>query len=435
MRLAQGLSAATLFYFLTIALPAWSAGVLIGAGQDRLAYEVVKGDTLESIAEKVSGQSSNWRLIASANQLDHVQSLRAGRRLTIPRELVPDRSTVAQVLSSKGQVAIQEGAASAPGNVGEGSRLETDAGANVLLRLQDGTRILIEPGSKVILERMRQYYASDAVDARIKLESGRIEVNSPPERRFPFEVKTQRGTAAVRGTEFRVAANGAANSSEVLRGAIAYSAASTSLSLPAGDGVSLPANSDKPVVERLILAPTLQTSPRYEVLAPELSWTNMGKLSYRATVTRDAQGLEVVASRVVPEAQLRFESPDDGQYFLHVRGVSTAGIEGFSSSKSFEVQARPEPPQFREVESDTRTSTLKGVRLAWTQKLGLETVIQIASDEKFTMIVHEASTTSASMDVPQELYGKKVFFRFASVEPRAGVKKRGPFGTGLAILW
>jgi hypothetical protein len=438
MRLAYGLSASAIFYMLTAMVPAWSAGaagVLVGAHQDRLAYKVVKGDNLESIAEKVTGNAAHWQEIAKANRLHKAQALRAGQQLNIPRNLVPDRSTVAQVLSAKGPIAIQEGTSAAAGNLGEGSRVETAQGASVLLQLQDGTRILIEPGSKVILEKMRQYYASDAVEARIKLESGRIEVNSPRERRFPFEVNTQRGTAAVRGTEFRVAANGAANTSEVLRGSIAYSAARTSLALPAGDGVSLPADSDKPVIERLAPAPTLLISPRYEDTSAVLSWDALGQASYRAIITRDAQGLDVLSNQLVPQAQLTFDSPSDGQFFLHVRGVSPTGIEGFSSSKAFEVQARPIAPEFRHIDSADRTTLLATVKLVWTQKENLGTLVQLAGDENFSQLLHEATTTAASMEIPRELFGRKLFFRLASLETRAGVARRGPFAAGREILW
>lgn len=54
-------------------------------------YVVEAGDTLASIAMKVSGSESNWVVIARANDLMDVgksQPLEAGKHLKIPAELV-----------------------------------------------------------------------------------------------------------------------------------------------------------------------------------------------------------------------------------------------------------------------------------------------------------------------------------------------------------
>jgi hypothetical protein len=435
MRFANGLSTSTLLAIVSFCPPLWATGLLTGTTNGQLAYEVRTGDTLESIADKTTGNLANWADIARANKLTKAQLLRVGKRLIIPRELVAERSTVAQVVSTNGKVSLQESAAAASGHLGEGSRVETAQGASVLLRLQDGTKIKIEPGSQVILERMRQYYASDAVDARIRLERGRMNVDSPVQRNFPFEVKTQRGTAAVRGTEFRVAANGAANSTEVLRGAIAYQAARTALSVPAGDGLSLPANSDKPIVERLSAAPTLSLQAAYSTTEPELNWEATQGMQYRAVVTRDAPGLAVLSDEIVKQASTRFASPQDGLYFLHVRAVSGNGIEGYSKTQAFEVKARPLAPNFIKLDSNTSTPKLLEVRLVFAPLANHETLVQFADDLEFKNVLLEATSASDKLDVPATLYGKKVFFRLASVEAPSGARKRGPFGPAREILW
>ncbi len=47
-------------------------------------YEVVEGDTLWSISEKVYGTGFNWQLIADSNDLEDPNNLEAGTTLTIP---------------------------------------------------------------------------------------------------------------------------------------------------------------------------------------------------------------------------------------------------------------------------------------------------------------------------------------------------------------
>ncbi len=54
-----------------------------GLGGDRV-WAVIEGDTLGWIAHQEYGDTSMWRLIAEANQLDHVRRLVPGTTLVIP---------------------------------------------------------------------------------------------------------------------------------------------------------------------------------------------------------------------------------------------------------------------------------------------------------------------------------------------------------------
>jgi len=47
-------------------------------------YEVVEGDTLWSISEKVYGTGFNWQMIADSNNIADPDNLEAGTKLTIP---------------------------------------------------------------------------------------------------------------------------------------------------------------------------------------------------------------------------------------------------------------------------------------------------------------------------------------------------------------
>lgn len=53
--------------------------------QDANSYEVVEGDTLWSISEKVYGTGFNWQMIADANKLIDPNNLEAGTTLNIPQ--------------------------------------------------------------------------------------------------------------------------------------------------------------------------------------------------------------------------------------------------------------------------------------------------------------------------------------------------------------
>lgn len=54
-----------------------------------LYYVVRRGDLLGTIAEKLTGQRSNWEAIAEANGVTDPRKLRVGQRLVIPGYLMP----------------------------------------------------------------------------------------------------------------------------------------------------------------------------------------------------------------------------------------------------------------------------------------------------------------------------------------------------------
>ncbi len=54
-----------------------------------LYYVVRRGDLLGTIAEKLTGQRSNWEAIAKANGVTDPRKLRVGQRLVIPGYLMP----------------------------------------------------------------------------------------------------------------------------------------------------------------------------------------------------------------------------------------------------------------------------------------------------------------------------------------------------------
>lgn len=59
-------------------------GITISEDGNTAEYEVVEGDTLWSISEKVYGTGFNWQLIADANSVEDPNNIEAGTVLSIP---------------------------------------------------------------------------------------------------------------------------------------------------------------------------------------------------------------------------------------------------------------------------------------------------------------------------------------------------------------
>lgn len=57
-----------------------------GGGLVQQMWSVVRGDRLDTIAARVYGDATKWRLIAEHNEIDNPLALRSGQTLAIPRD-------------------------------------------------------------------------------------------------------------------------------------------------------------------------------------------------------------------------------------------------------------------------------------------------------------------------------------------------------------
>src|SRR5690606_34001873 len=136
----------------------------------------------------------------------------------------------------RGAVTLSQGGRAAPPTQGqavsEDAVLTTGANAFVRLALSDGSHVVVPSNSRVRLSRLRRYALNGAVDHAMTVEAGRAESQVTPRRRpGGFVVRTPVSVSAVRGTEFRVAFNDAADRSatEVIEGVV---------EVDSGDGLS-----------------------------------------------------------------------------------------------------------------------------------------------------------------------------------------------------
>jgi hypothetical protein len=433
---AAAVSLLTALSLLSLGQYVFAQGSIVGATSSSLLYKVGKGDRLQDIAEQVTGDTNNWRAIAAANKLSRADAIRANQTLSIPLNLIAAQAVAGRIEAQNGPVTVLEGPVVAPQAIGEGSKVVTGPNASVTLLLPDGTRVKIDPSSTVIVERLRQYYSDRAIETRLRLESGSVAVDSVANRPRPFTVTTPRSTAAVRGTQFRVAASSDGDSrAEVLRGSIAFQTAKSNEGIPQAKGVALPAKSDTPVVETLLPAPQLGAALTVLSIDTTISWPTLNATQYRALVTRDQKADDIVVGSLVNQPSVRFSSPDDGVYFLHVRGISAVGIQGFEAVQQVNVAARPLAPQFLDLDN-TPVARGQAPVMQWAPSAtasSVSTRVQIATDYEFTQLLMDRVVQATQLEVPAEAKGKKVFFRFAALQDTP--KKQGPFGGIYSLSW
>ena len=176
------------------------------AGARVMEHRVRSGDTLSAIVIERLDSAFGTRDLAEFNRLPNPDRLRPEQLIRIPmRWLKP--IAVAATVESVGGEAVADGRVLRVGDtVDEGARVETTPGAVVVLRLPDGSRLRLEPASRIRLQRLRQYHDEQTVDAVISLDQGRVQPMAQPGRTRPFSIRTPFATAAVRGTDFRVSA-------------------------------------------------------------------------------------------------------------------------------------------------------------------------------------------------------------------------------------
>ena len=251
-------------------------------------YRVEPGDTLIGLRGRVIKPGADWRLVQRLNRIDNPRRLRPGSTLRIPASMLLAQPEQAEVLYVQGQVTVQQGGQppqplTSGGSVGAGDRLVSAAQSSAVLRLADGSRLLLRPNSALVLEQLVRLGTSGRRDTRLRLDSGAADAEVPPSppqapARHRLELRTPMVNLAVRGTDFRASADALTSRLEVLEGRVAAG----STVVPHGFGVvATPAGVSMPLP--LPPPPLLDGMPTLlERLPLELAWApQAGAAAYR----------------------------------------------------------------------------------------------------------------------------------------------------------
>lgn len=197
----------------------------------------------------------------------------------------------------------------------------------------------------------------------MRLDHGRVEVEAAtaPAGRPGFRVETPQGVLGVRGTEFRVATDGAQGSTrgEVLSGAVAFEGhrtgsaaasaaakAAPATAVTAGFGSVIGNLGQVAAPVKLLDAPDISAlPPLQEKLLMRFALAPLaGAAVFRGQLAVDSRFDKVLADLTTATPELRFADLPDGNYILRVRGVDALGLEGRNADHRFTLKARPEAP-------------------------------------------------------------------------------------------
>ena len=425
-----------IFFF--IALSMALLGGRLAHGQDWL-YTVRPGDNLWNLTADHLTRMDYLPKLQSLNQIADPANLPPGMKLRIPINWLKRLPASARVLSVHGhaQVTLEATGQTVPVNTGlllqSGDKLRTGPDGNVSLEFGDGSRLLVQPGSQLILETLRTYSPTNTVDTLLRLVQGRVETQATrqPVAGPRYEIWTPAATSAVRGTHYRLGMTTATATAqvEVLEGAVAFQGQENRVTRQVGKGFGSLAETGKPPLPpiRLLAAPNLAKLPPVvtrvpiQIALPALK----GAAGYRAQIAPDHRFETLLFDSVATVPAVRGPDLPDGDYVLRVRALDAKGLEGYDALHVFRLHARPEPP-FLIHPAHQGAVLEQSLFFEWSEpEKAAAYHFQLAKDEQFTApLLDITDYKKARLKPDQPLEPQRYYWRVA-VRDASG--REGPF--------
>lgn len=420
---------ARLLTLLLFVLPVQAASPVVDDAPE-WRYTLRPGDTLIGVSARYLVRPQDWPRLQRLNRIADPHRLVPGSALRIPLAWLRHEPAPAQVVAVAGDARVTlPGAAERPlasgETLGAGAALVAGANSSVTLRLADGSLLVLQPGARLALDTLSVYAGGGMVDSRLRLQHGRVEVGANPARApgSRLQVITPSAVAAVRGTRFRVAAEGDTTREETLDGTVGLAAAGREVQVGAGQG-SLAAAGQPPLPPVALLdAPDVAGLPRRVEMLP-MRFTlpaQRGAVTWLGQIAPDAGFERILLEQTAAAPQLMFGDLPDGHYTLRVRAADDKGLHGWDALHAFELDARPFPPLV--VGPGTRVRTPRPV-LQWSPVIGAQAYrVELARDVAFAERLLASRTSDGRQQPDTDLAPGTYHWRVASIDADG----QGPF--------
>lgn len=321
-------------------------------------YPVRQGDTLYQLATHYFSSVRAIVPVRRINRVIDVHRLPAGAYLRIPRGLLRDEPSPARIESFSGEVTLRPArAAAVPASTGaplaEGTVIETGRRGFLSLRLADDSTVTIPSQSMIEIVRLRRVLLNNAVEREFRALSGRVRAKVTPmgDPASTFRVGTPITVSAVRGTEFRVAYDAAAERAmtEVEDGKVQFAMTGRSVATkaqpdPATAALLTPGFGA--VARRTGLGAATALLPAPRLVAPDRAQTDPDLIfaiepdpvaaGYRIQIGRDAGLLDLVDEASGTEPRFVLGTLPTGTYFVRISALDANGAEGLGRTYAFD---------------------------------------------------------------------------------------------------
>ena len=312
-----------------------AALMLIGMAQSVNAgdwvYTVREGDTLWGLCETYTTKKDCWLKLGPYNQVQFPRTLAPGTRIRFPVAWLREPPAPVVVRYVKGEVrAVVDGAATAlnvDDTLGIGATVAVGDKSLALVSFADGSVMTVEANTELVFDRLSSFGERGMVDTKVNLKKGSVQTQvkkrQPPSH---FEVQTPSAVAAVRGTDFRVSAEGEAQTrSEVFDGEIEVANDLGDARVPKGSGLVAQKNQPLPKVVVLPPAPEITSAVGSMANPYTLTWRSRAEVrGYRLTVVDDAG--DHVFQRQLEGDSTAIDSLADGCYEILLNAVHASGF-------------------------------------------------------------------------------------------------------------
>ncbi len=397
-------------------------------------YVVRPGDNPWNLTQRYLKSIDYWPRIQDYNRILEPQTIQPGTVLRIPVAWMRGEQRSAQVVDVRGAVEQQLGDEVEPLAAGmevhPGATIRSGEDSSLTLEFPDGSRSLIGANSELQVRALKRLKASGAQQLDLELRRGHIENTVRPVGHGGgrYIIHTPAAVAAVRGTDFRIAAAADATRAETLEGEVALRNRRGSVRLPAGTGSQ--AGSGKPPEGSSTLLP----APAFDSLPATIDRVPFripidpvaGAVRYRTQLAPDASFAVLESDRSGAEpALLGRAGLADGRYRLRVRAIDDRGLEGLDAEREVVIDAHPEPP-FPSVPPQGGFATDERVRFEWAHTPEATAYhFRLAADAGFERIlVTRDDLQAASLSLDEDLPAGNYYWR---VGVSTAVDGRGPY--------
>ncbi len=364
-----------------------------GALDGNYDYHTRAGDTLIGLGRRLLVDPSRWHDLQVMNRVAQPRQMPRDTVLAIPYRWLRLTPDTAEVVALAGEAR----AAGQPLKVGEklaeGSVVETGAGGSVTLAMADGSVVSVQKSSRLELDRLERIDGLGAHDVSFRLTAGRVETKVQPQRDVGrFEIHTPVAVTAVRGTRFRATYDTSDSDArtETLEGVVGVSANAALVPVAQGYGTRVEHGAAPGAPVLLPPAPTLEAVPAVNA-APDLDIRYLpvaGAARYRAQLSGDEQFYTLVRDELTSEAAVHLADLADGAYYLRVRSVDPAGLEGADVVHRF-IQRRAPPPPVPQAPAEAANIPGRSTDFAWSEAPGgVHYAFELARDAAFAAPVH-----------------------------------------------
>lgn len=401
---------------------------------DDWLYLTYPGDTPGKIGHAYLKNPADWDKVLKLNHIANQYVLPSNTRVRIPVALLKVTPAPVTVTHVTGNVRVKpEDGAFRPLAAGDkltgGETVLTGPNSFASFTLADGSQISEQASSKLRFGRLAAYGKTGMVSTELDLQSGRLEAGASKQigPAGGFRVVTPVAVAGLRGTAFRlnVSEDGKLLRSEVLEGVVGVDAQNKEVLVAKAEGTVAELGKPPEPPRPLLPAPSDAGLPLRTIDLPlAFSWHDLaGAKGWRAQVAADPGFRNILLDGTGDTPHIEWQtSLPDGQYFLRIRAIDAAGLEGMNTDHAFELDARPLPP-VQTGPADTSRVYQEETAFSWAASPEAQGyLIQVSSKPDFpadTTIEHKLD---AVLQDTEKLAPGNYFWRIASLD------ERGPHG-------